>query len=324
MSDRTDQEVRAADARSGPGHRAGAVVIVGDANAGKSTLLNAVLGEKVSIVSPKAHTTRTRILGVHTRPGAQIVFIDTPGFIRGSIAGELQRFIHRTTTDAAGEAELVLLVIDAARFVNRPHAADEVRDMLASRGIARPSVIALNKVDLVEKPALLPLLARLDALWREPGLDVPDIVPVSALKRDGLDGLENALIARLPEGDPLFPEDTLTDQPERVLAAEIVREKLFRQLNQELPYSVAVRVDEWRDEDGLIRIHATIFVERDSQKAIVIGKGGSKLKAVGTAARTELEKLFDAKVFLELFVRVEEQWTRTKRGLLRAGLGEEH
>lgn len=308
---------------SGAPTRAGFVALVGEANAGKSTLLNALLGEKVSIVSPKAHTTRTRILGVHTTGEGQIVFVDTPGFVRGKLGGELQKFIHERTVEAVEGVDVTVLVLDAARLAARPSLAEEQRSLLSERGIAAADVVLVNKIDLVDKRALLPLLGELGRVFAEHAERVPEIIPVSALKRDGLDRLERVLFSLLPEGIPLFPEDVLTDQPERVLAGEVVREKLFRQLNQELPYSLAVTVDRFERDGGLLRISATVIVERESQKGIVIGKGGTKLKSVGTAARTELELLFESKVFLELFVRVDEQWTRTRRGLERAGLNAE-
>lgn len=299
--------------------RSGFVGIVGPANAGKSTLLNALLGAKVSIVSPKPQTTRTRVLGVKSGPGTQLVFLDSPGFLKKGFNQPLGRFLQQEAREVSEEGDICLLVVDGQKLSRQENELSELEAQLRKGGLKAPDVVAVNKVDLVDKAALLPLLDRLFQAFTAEGQTV-EILPVSALKKIGLADLEKVLLQRLPEGPQYFPEDQLSDQAEETLAAEIVREKLFLNLQQELPYSVAVRTDRWEEEEEIIRIGATVLVERESQKGIVIGKGGEMLKRIGTAARLEMEKIFGTKVFLELFVRVEEDWTRSEKGLGRAGL----
>lgn len=296
--------------------RSGFVALVGRPNAGKSTLLNRLVGTKLAIVSDKPQTTRNRIVGVRTYPGGQIAFLDTPG-----IHKPLRRLNARMMDVARGalrEVDVVTLVIDATA----PEGAGDryVRDLVATA--AAPVVVALNKVDLVEKPALLPVIARLNAL----GL-ASDIVPVSAATGENVDRLEAVLLAHLPEGEPLFPEDYLTDQPERFFAAELVREQVLRYTHAELPFSTAVVVDAFEEPEtpgGLLRLHCSILVERASQKPILLGKGGAMIKAIGTAARHALEAFFDTRVFLDLHVKVKQDWRDDPRTLADLGLpGEE-
>jgi GTP-binding protein Era len=292
------------------------VALVGRPNAGKSTLLNRLVGTKLAIVSEKPQTTRNRIVGVRGYPGGQIAFVDTPG-----IHKPLRRLNTRMMDVARGalrEVDVVTLVIDATA---PPGAGDRyVRDLVATAAV--PVVVALNKVDLLEKPALLPVIARL----AEQGL-AADIVPISAATGENVDRLEAVLLSHLPEGEPLFPEDYLTDQPERFFAAELVREQVLRHTHAELPFSTAVVVDAFEEPEapgGLLRLHCTILVERASQKPILLGKGGAMIKAIGTGARHALEAFFDTRVFLDLHVKVKADWRDDPRTLADLGLpGEE-
>ena len=279
-------------------HKSGFVSLVGRPNAGKSTLLNALVGQKVAIVADKPQTTRTSIQGVVTKPESQIVFVDTPGIHKADTA--LNKRLMDTVRSALEERDLLLFLADAARTFG-----DEDRravDIL--RRTATPAVLVLNKIDLVkEKARLLPLIER----YKE-AFDFADYVPVSAAREQGLDDLQKSIIERLPQGPAYFPEDYVTDQPERFLAAELIREKVLWATRQEVPHSVAVIVDRWEETPRLTRIYATIRVERDGQKAIVIGAKGVTLKKIGTLARQEMERIFGVKIFLDLHVRVQPNW----------------
>ena len=286
--------------------RAGYASLIGRPNSGKSTLLNTIVGAKVAIVSDKPQTTRTRILAVKNYPDGQIVFVDTPG---------IHRPLHRLNVrmvDAAvetlREVDVVLLVFDAS---TAPGRGDEYVTGLLQN--AKPPVIlVLNKIDLVAKARLLPLIERAQR-WH----DFAAIVPVSAQTGDGIDRLERVLLEQLPEGEPLYPADFLTDQPERSLAAETVREKVLQHTRAELPFSTAVVVDKFDEEDRgrLLRLYCTIFVEHESQKPIVIGRGGEMIKRIGTDARRDLEQLLETKVFLDLRVKVNADWRNDDRTL---------
>jgi GTP-binding protein Era len=295
---------------AGEKHRAGFVAIVGAPNAGKSTLLNSLLGEKVAIVTPKPQTTRHRIRGVLTRPGAQLIFWDTPGLHEpGKLA--LNREMMNRALAALNDGDLVLWVVDGLRR-GREHrlALEFLRPLAPGRLLA-----AVNKIDAVaDKTGLLPILAEVEAEARPAAL-----VPVSARTGDGLAALEREIIKRLPENPPFYPEDALTDQPERVIAAEMIREAVFRLTGREVPYAAAVTMEEFKDEGGLVRLSATIHVERDSQKGIVIGAGGSRLKKIGQAARLELERFLGARVYLQLFVRATRDWSKKRSTLLDFG-----
>lgn len=294
-----------------PAFKSGYVTIAGAPNAGKSTLLNRILGEKVSIISSKPQTTRTRILGVCHRPGAQIVFCDTPGIFP---AGD--RFnskIVDTAFSAVGDADLLLVVVDAA------HPDRDAEEFLAERIHSQklPVIIALNKIDLIaEKEALLAIIQRWSAHRA-----CEAVVPVSALDGTQVEALVAATIDALPEGPPYFPEETLTDLPERFIAAELIREKIFRLTGEEVPYASAVTVEAFKPStDGKrVSIEATIHLERDSQKGIVIGKGGAMLKRIGSEARKEIEQMTGAKVFLKLFVRVQKNWRKDANAIERFG-----
>jgi GTP-binding protein Era len=282
------------------------VALVGRPNAGKSTLLNRLVGTKLAIVSDKPQTTRNRIAGVKNYPGAQAVFVDTPG-----IHKPLHRMNVRmldAATDAMRDVDVIALIVDASE---RTGAGDRYALGLAGRAGA-PVVLVLNKVDRVAKPTLLPLI---DA-WRQQH-EFAAIVPLSALTGENVDRLEQVLLGLLPEGQPLYPEDHLTDQPERFFVAEMIREQVLRHTHAELPYTSAVVVDRFEepDEKGLMRLYCSILVERDSQKPIVIGRGGEMIKRIGTAAREELERFFQARVFLDLRVKVESEWRENERRL---------
>ena len=279
------------------GFVSGFVSILGRPNAGKSTLLNALLGQKLAIVSSRPQTTRSSIQGVLNLPGAQIVFIDTPGIHKSD---SLLNKRMMDTVRAHAEADVVLFLIDAlAPFTQ---ADSEAVDLI--KKISAPVLAIFNKTDaLRDKPKLLELIERYRALH-----DFAEYIPISALAGEGLDVLRAEIVKRLPEGPPLYPEDHLTDQPERFLAAEILREKVLDLTRQEVPHAVAVMIESWEDGDRLLRIAASIYVERQGQKAILIGSGGALLKKIGTFARQELEKVFGKKVFLQTFVKVRPRW----------------
>jgi GTP-binding protein Era len=281
-----------------PEHRSGFVSIIGRPNVGKSTLLNALTGSKLAIVSEKPQTTRTSIQGVVNEPGAQIVFIDTPGIHKSD--NLFNKRMMETVRASVDERDMILFVADASAPVT---AADREAVDLA-RKISSPVFLLLNKIDRVaDKRALLPLIEQYRQLH-----DFAEYFPVSAITGDGLDALRQAIVAQLPAGPQYFPPDYITDQPERFLAAEIIREKILAAARQEVPHSIAVLIERWEDNSKLLRIAATIFVERPGQKAIVIGAKGAMLKSIGTGARMEMESLFSKKVFLELFVKVRPGW----------------
>ena len=293
--------------------KSGFVSFVGRPNAGKSTLLNRIIGSKLAIVSDKPQTTRNRILGVKNYPDAQVVFLDTPG---------IHRPLHRMNVrmvDAALETmrsvDVLGLVVDAAERTGK---GDQyVLDLV--RGVKIPVFLILNKIDLVKKTKLLPIIEEYarESLFAE-------IIPVSAQSGDNVDRLEQLFIARLPEGPALYPADYLTDQPERVMASEIVREKLLQFTHAELPFSSAVVIDRFEEptgDKGILRLYCSIVVDRESQKAIVVGKGGAMIKQIGTAAREELERFFSTKVFLDLHVRVNTDWREDERVLHEIGVG---
>jgi GTP-binding protein Era len=304
-----------------PTLRAGFVAIVGRPNVGKSTLLNRVLGEHLAIVTPRPQTTRTRILGVWNRADAQVAFFDTPGLHRAK--GALNRRMVEVALTTLDEVDVALMLVEAG---TGPEGRVEIGE--ATRWIAeevarrkKPAVLGVNKMDRAPRETLLPVIDAYKDLhaWAE-------IVPFSALTGENVDHLLDVLVRALPASEArLFPEDVLTDQAERALAAEYVREQVMLHTRQEIPYSVAVDVEEFdesdrREQGGLVRISAVVWVERDSQKAIVIGKGGSMLKKIGTRARENLERLLACKVFLALTVKVEEDWSRRAGALRRLGL----
>ena len=292
-------------------HRAGHAAIVGRPNVGKSTLLNALVGAKVAIVTPKPQTTRNQVVGIRTLPGAQIIFMDTPGI--HNARSLINRRMVETARQALGEADVVLLVIDAAAGVTPADRA--LAGTLAT--VPATTVVALNKMDRVARPDLLPAMAQLGELL--PGRE---IIPTGAVSGENVDTVLGRVVAALPEGEPQYEDDEYTTATERFLVQELVREQLFRQTEEEVPYGTAVVVEEFTEkpEPHLLLVRATILVDRPSQKPIVIGAGGRQLREIGRRARLEMEALFDKRVFLELFVRVEPGWAKNARRLAELGL----
>lgn len=298
------------DSRTTP-FKSGYVTIAGAPNAGKSTLLNRILGEKISIISSKPQTTRTRILGVCQRPGAQILFYDTPGIF--SATDPLNAKIVETACGAIGDADVLLAVVDAAH----PDPAAEA--LLAEKilNLKLPVIVALNKIDRVpEKKKLLEVIARWAARR-----SFAAVVPISALDGTQVEELIGAIVQALPEGPAYFPKETLTDASERFIAAELIREKIFRLTGEEIPHASAVTVEAFKPsaDEKRIAIDATIHLERDSQKGILIGKGGAMLKRIGTEARQDIERMTGARVYLRLFVRVQKRWRKDTKAIERFG-----
>jgi GTPase len=289
--------------------RAGFVTIVGRPNVGKSTLLNRLVGQKVAIVTEKPQTTRNRILAVANTKSAQMVFFDTPGIHKPK--HEMNRRMVDLALRSLKNVDLALLLVD----VTEPFGGGDEFVLDRVRAAKVPVVLALNKVDRVRKPEILPLID--DYSRRHEFLD---IVPISALSGENVDALVTVLEERLPEGEPLYPPETLTDLPERFFVSEIVREKILEATREEIPYSTAVVIDSWEEGEKLSRIEASILVERDSQKGIVVGKGGSMLKGIGTAARRDIEAFLGTHVFLGLHVRVRSEWRENARLLSELGI----
>jgi len=290
--------------------KSGVVALIGRPNAGKSTMLNRVVGEKIAIVSDKPQTTRTRITGVVTQPEGQIVFLDTPGIHRP--VHKLNRRMMSVVTDALSSVDLIVLLIDATQPMGRGDRF--VLEMI--RSTTTTAFLLPNKVDLMrDKKQLLPMIKR----YTEER-EFAEVIPISALTGDGVELLIEKLFEALPTGPLLFPEDEMTDQPERVLAAEMVREKILQATGDELPYVTAVFTERWEETEGITKIHCLIYVERASHRAIVIGKGGARLKEIGTAARADIEKLLARRVFLNLFVKVRERWRDDERVLNELGV----
>ena len=292
--------------------KSGFVSFVGRPNAGKSTLLNRLVGTKLAIVSDKPQTTRNRILGVRNYDNAQVVFLDTPG---------IHRPLHRmnvrmvdAAVDTMREVDVLGLVVD----VTEPPGKGDRFVLNLLKGVSAPVFLILNKIDLIKKVRLLPIIQQYSELGT-----FAEIVPVSAATGDNVDRLERAILERLPEGEPLYPPDFLTDQPERFFAAEIVREKVLQFTHAEIPFSSAVVIDRFEEPDDsgkLLRIYCTILVDRESHKPIVVGRGGEMIKRIGTAAREDLERFFDTRVFLDLHVRVKSEWREDERVLDEMGL----
>jgi GTPase len=286
-----------ADKKQKTKKRAGFVTIIGRPNAGKSTLLNRFVGQKVAIVTSKPQTTRNRIQGIVTSPQGQIVFVDTPGLHEATTA--LNRQMMREVAAALEGIDVLLMMVDASRTL--PHADSLLLDK--GQRFGGKTILALNKIDLVPKPKLLPLL---DVFSK--AFPFAALVPISAKKGNGCQQLLEEILKELPEGEPFFPEDQITDQPERFLVGEIIREKAIDLTYHEVPHALAVVIDQFEESPKLLRIHATLHVERDSQKKILIGHKGEMLKKIGTGARKELEVLLDTKIFLAMFVKVVPDW----------------
>ena len=302
-----------------PSHRSGSVAVIGRPNVGKSTLTNALVGAKVSITSNRPQTTRHRLLGIATfaagkdRPAGQIVLVDTPGLHKQQgkfSASAMSRVMNRAARGALEEVDAALMVVEAGRWDEEDTLAYNV---LRDAGI--PVVLVVNKVDrLKDKAALLPFLAQVGQ-----EREFAAVHPVSALKRNGLEALVKDVLGLLPEAPPAFGEDEITDRSQRFLAGELVREQLMRQLGEELPYATTVEIERFAEDGNLLRIGAVIWVEREGQKAIVIGKGGARLKDIGAKSRMQMERLFGAKVFLETWVRVREGWSDDEAALKAFG-----
>jgi GTPase len=289
--------------------KAGFVAIVGAPNVGKSTLLNQMLGEKISITSRKPQTTRNRIIGILHRPNSQLIFIDTPGIHRARQTLNIR--IVDAALSALGDVDVVLIIID----VEKPDPESEALLVKKLKKQKRPVVLALNKIDLIEKPELLSIIDN----WSK-SYTFEAIIPISAILGHQIDDLLDAMETLLPESPPLYPDHALTDMPERFVAAEMIREKVFRLTGQEIPYSTAVTVESFSEErKNLVKIQATIHVERTSQKGMIIGKNGSRLKMIGTEARKEIERMLGTKVYLKLFVRVHKNWSKDTKALRRFG-----
>jgi GTPase len=300
------------------GHRSGWAAIVGAPNAGKSTLLNALVGSKVAIVSPRAQTTRNRIGGILTNDDAQIVFLDTPGVRRER--GKMHRVMQQSAWQSLTGADVIVVVVDAEMGIRKPeYLRNDLKEVMPPvRAAGRPVLVAANKVDLFrDKQRMLPMLEEMASLWPE-----AEIFPVSALRRDGLDPLFNAVQSYLPQAPPMFPEDQIATVSLRFMAAESIREKLFQTLYQELPYSIAVDIELWdeSEDSDVVEISAVIYVGRSSHKGMVIGRGGQLLKKTGIAARKDIEALLERRVYLNLRVKVREGWTEDETFLRSLGL----
>lgn len=291
--------------------KSGFIGIIGRPNAGKSTLFNAIVGDKISIITDKPQTTRNKITGIKNYPDAQLIFLDTPGMHKPKTP--LNRAMVQTTREAIGSVDLLLMLVEANTNVH-PHDLFLIESLA---GIKVPVILAINKIDLIEKKLLLPLIDKFRTLY-----NYCEIFPISALKGEGIEDLLNTVKEMLPEGPKYYPDDIQTDATERFIAAEFIREKITLFTKQEVPYSTAVEIDLFKEDEekNLIRISATINVEKDSQKAIMIGKKGAMLKKIGTQARMDMEHLFGARVFLELFVKVRKEWTTSDKMLQEFGL----
>ena len=290
--------------------RSGFVAIIGRPNVGKSTLLNRILGQKIAITSNKPQTTRNRILGIHNFTGGQALFLDTPGIHKAK--SKLNRFMVDQAVDACADVDMVLFLVEAQ---SRPGPGDEYVLQLLSR-LKAPVYLLINKTDLVERERLLGLID----IYRQK-LSFAEIIPISARSGDGVDTLLGLVEDRLPAGPRYYDEDALTDQPERFIVAEMVREKVMRRTSDEIPYGIGVKVESFEEkpQKNLIVIHATIHVERDSHKKIIVGKGGQMIRKLGEEARKDIEKLLASRVYLELFVRVDKDWSQSERMLRELG-----
>jgi GTP-binding protein Era len=299
-------------------HKFGSAAIIGPPNAGKSTFLNQILGQKLAIVTPKPQTTRNRISGIWTGDQAQVVFLDTPGIHR--LRGKMNSFLLKSAWQALAGADAAVLFLDAALYADKPHLFDKdiapLKKELADSGA--PLLIAANKVDKVrDKRNLLGVLGKMGETFPE-----AEIFPVAAINGEGLDTILDKIIEHMPDGPPMFPEDQISTVPMRFLAAEIVREKLFMELRQELPYQTTVEIEHWEEDGNLVNIGALIYTARKGHKGIIIGKGGATLKKIGQNARTELEEMLDCKVYLQIWVKIREGWTEDPGFLRSLGFGE--
>ncbi|MGH7908518.1 MAG: GTPase Era [Thermodesulfobacteriota bacterium] len=300
-----EQEIKAQE-----NFRSGFITIIGRPNVGKSTLLNVIVGEKIAAVSEKPSTTRNRILGIKNLPGAQLIFLDTPGMHKAK--DELGKVMVRTAISAIGEADIILMMIE----VDEPFGKG---DCFIIDSLPKPAILVINKIDSVKKSEILDIIAESQKFEGK----FLEVIPISALKSDGIDELINTIIKYLPVGPKYFPDDMITDQPERFLAGELIREKIFNLTRDEIPYKTAVVVEEFHEvpEKDLVRISAVIYVERDTHKGIVIGEKGKMLKQVGSLARVEMERILGTKVYLELWVKVKKGWTERTSLIREFGYG---
>lgn len=301
-------------------HKFGMVALIGPPNAGKSTLMNQYLGQKVAIVSPRPQTTRNRISGILTEDDSQVVFLDTPGIHR--LRGRMNRFLLDSAWSALASCDCVVVMLDAALYANKPHLIEKEIEPIVKpvTDSMRPVLIAVNKADKVkEKAALLPVMQKIAELF-----PTAEVFPISALKGQGTDKLLAKVMDHLPEGPPMFPEDQISTVPLRFMAAETIREKLFLTLRQELPYGTAVEIEQWEEdtERGMVTIHAVIYTAKKNHKGMIIGKQGATLKDIGSRARKEIEEMLGMKVHLELWVKVRDNWTEDSGFLRGLGLGE--
>ncbi len=288
--------------------RSGYVSITGRPNVGKSTLLNTILGEKIAIVTPKPQTTRNRIIGIKNMPDCQIIFIDTPGIHKPKHM--LGKIMVRESREIVKEVDVILFVVES-----KTPGKGDIFILQTLVDLQKPVFLIINKVDTIRKPELLPIIQEYNSLFK-----FNEIIPISALKGDGVDILLKTIINYIPEGPKYFPDNLVTDQVERFMVSEIIRENIINMTMEEVPHSVAVEITDWHErQDGVIFIKANIYVEREGQKGIIIGKGGEKLKAVGSQARLEIEKLLGAKVFLELWVKVKKDWRSNAQALKELG-----
>lgn len=292
--------------------RAGFVALAGRPNVGKSTLLNHMVGEKVAIVSSKPQTTRHRILGVRHLPDAQIIFVDTPG-MHARTPREMNRYLNRTASSALADVDVIVFMAEGLRWTD-----DDELALERAKQVGPPLLLVVNKVDRIgDKRLLLPHLAELAKK-----ADFVELIPLSVHRQLNIDALEQALLKLLPPSPPLFPRDQVTDRSDRFRAAELVREQLMRTLGQEVPYATTVEIEAFEAKEKLVRVSAVIWVERQGQKAIVIGRDGRQLKRIGQAARLEMERLFGRKVYLQLWVKVREDWSDDTRALRTLGYDE--
>ena len=290
--------------------RSGFITIVGRPNVGKSTLLNVIVGEKIAAVSEKPNTTRNRIVGVKTLPDSQLVFLDTPGIHKAR--GGLAKVMVHTAMNTIGEADVILMMIE----VDDPFGRG---DSFIVNSLPKPSILVINKIDTVKKSRILDIIARSQKFEGR----FLEVIPISALKADGIDDLVKTVKNYLPQGPKYFPDDMITDQPERFLVAELIREKIFNLMRQEIPYKTAVVIEDFQDvpERNLVRISALIYVERNNHKGMIVGEKGQMLKEIGSLARIDIERILGAKVYLELWVKVKEMWTQRKELVREFGYG---
>jgi GTP-binding protein Era len=291
--------------------KTGFVSVVGRPNVGKSTLVNRVVGQKVAIVTHKPQTTRNRITAIANTDSAQIVFIDTPGIHKPQ--HEMNRLMVEAAVSSLTQVDVVLLVVD----ITQPFGRGDQHVLELMKKVGAPLLLAINKVDIVAKESILPLIDDYHSRGQ-----FKEIVPISALEGDNVDRLVEVLEHYLPDGPALFPDDALTDLPERFFASEMIREKILLYIHEEVPYSTAVRVDSWEDGSDMTRIEASVLVERDSQKGILLGKRGQMIKRIGTEARKELERFLNTRVYLGLHIKVREHWRENRRLLNELGIGE--